>query len=56
MKVDAVSLHRVFYGNPGTGKTRVARLYAQMLSEFGFLSEGGIVETKPSQFLGRLVL
>ena len=43
-----VSNHLVFYGNPGTGKTTVARLLAQIYHVMGILSKGQFVETDRS--------
>ncbi len=43
-----ISRHLVFYGNPGTGKTTVARLLAQIYRTMGVISKGHLVETDRS--------
>lgn len=55
LKVPAISYHCVFTGNPGTGKTTVARILAGIYKNLGILQTGQLVETDRSGLVAEYV-
>ena len=55
LPVVPIQLHSVFTGNPGTGKTTVAKIYAELLKECGLLKRGHLMVTSRADFVAGYV-
>ncbi len=50
-----ISLHSVFTGNPGTGKTTVAKMLGQIYHKMGLLSKGKVTEVGRAELIGKFI-
>lgn len=55
VKLPSISLHTCLLGNPGTGKSTVALLFASLLHSAGILSKGNVIVANRASFLSRWV-
>ena len=53
LKTSEVSKHMIFTGNPGTGKTTIARVIAKYLKAIGVLSNGQLIEVSRNDLVGK---
>ena len=55
INMPVLNLHSVFSGSPGTGKTTIARIYANMLYELGYIKENKLVEVAREDLIAEYV-
>lgn len=55
LATEPLALHMIFKGNPGTGKTTVARIFGRMFEAMGVLPKGHLIECERADLVGEYI-
>ncbi|MDI9478046.1 MAG: AAA family ATPase [Bacillota bacterium] len=55
LKTSPVVMHMIFKGNPGTGKTTMARIIGKIFNEIGYLQGGELIEAERADLVGEYI-